>query len=305
MNSCFIWTNNELNQVTPSNSLSLLCHSLHYGNMIFEGIRFYRVGNETLIFRLDEHLDRFYESADELKMNIHIQKKELYELCLEVIKKSSIREGYLRPVAYFTDGLSGLGSEDVETNISVIIWDWQNDTNSALEAKSKRLLVSTYKRLSKTHGIPHVKCSGNYLLSRMALMEAKSNDVDDAILLDEEGYITEGTAQNIFFVVDGGLYTPSTDNCLDGITRRTVIDIAKQAGLTVTEDKLRVEILKTADEIFTTSTASEITPIVEIKAGPNEIYNFTVGKVTDLLNSEFKRVVSSGEHNHMEWITKV
>ncbi|WP_417510868.1 branched-chain-amino-acid transaminase [Methylophaga sp.] len=305
MNSCFVWTDNELHQVSPSRSLSLLCHSLHYGNLVFEGIRFYSVGNEPHVFRLQEHLDRFYESANELRMNIQIQKKDLYDLCLDVIKKSSIKEGYLRPVAYLTDGLSGLGSDDVETNVSVIIWDWQNDTNSALETKSKRLLISTFIRLSKSHGIPHVKCSGNYLLSRMALLEAKSEQLDDAVLLDENGYITEGTAQNIFFVVGGNLYTPTTENCLDGITRNTLIDLAKQVGIKVIEEKLRLETLEASDEVFMTSTASEITPIVEIKVGPNKTHKFKVGKVTELLNSEFKRVVSSSDDKHMEWMTKV
>lgn len=306
MSNYYIWNKNKLNAMEPNDSLTHMNHSLHYGNLIFEGIRFYYTQKGIIVFRLKDHIDRFFNSANILNMEIGINKKNLIDLCLKVIVDSGFKEGYLRPIAFFNNGLSGLNSNEISTDYAIIAWKWVNDINLTLDLKSKKLLLSNFIKLSNKHGVPQAKCSGNYLLSRMALIDSQKNDMDDAILLDESGYISEGTAQNIFFVKNNVIYTPSINNCLSGITRDTVINIAKNKGFSIVEDSLEIDILNEVNEVFTTSTASEITPIYQIyNKLHNKTFDFHVGGVTRMIDSDFKEIISFKNEKNLNWITLV
>ena len=255
------WLNGQL--VAPESvNCSVQTYSLHYGVSIFEGIRAYEVNGQPNIFRLESHINRFYDSAKMLGFSISAyQPEQIIDACEKTVAHWSESNLYIRPLLYLGNGVMGIRTNELDYNLIIMVWPYSIDRLSDRYQKGISVNISRHKR---NRDFALAKVSGNYLASVVAANELAVSGYDEAILLDENGFISEATAQNIFIVKDEKMKTPRLSACLAGITRKSVMDIAEHMNIEVSEtDILPVELL-TADEAFLTSTASEILPIRSI-----------------------------------------
>jgi len=257
------WLNGAL--VDPAGvSCAVNTYSLHYGFAVFEGIRTYDVDGVARAFKLDEHIARFYDSARMLGLAIRgCEPEGLARAVLETVASWDEKDLYVRPLLYLGNGVMGLRTAVPDHNLAVLVWPYGTDRGSARYREGISVQISRHRR-SKEHAL--AKVSGNYLSAVVAANELEGTGFDEAVLLDEDGFLSEATAQNIFIVKGGRLATPRTTACLDGITRRTVIALASGAGMAVEERDILPAELLSADEAFLTSTASEVLPIARVQA---------------------------------------
>ncbi|WFE24986.1 branched-chain amino acid transaminase [Solwaraspora sp. WMMD791] len=241
--------------------LSLWNHSLHYGFGVFEGLRVYARPDGPHVFRLADHVRRLYRSAEHIGLEIPFDPETVTAAHAQVLAANGITEGYLRPIAYLGDGLAGLTDTGVPVHLAVLAWPWRPP---ATQPTGISLTVSPIRKPSGEAFPLQAKATGSYLASKIAYLRARRLGFDDAVLLDAHGMVSETTAQNLFAVVDGRLLTPPAESCLPGITRATVIDLARHAGITVAAEELPPGRLGDADEVFLTSTAGEVRPVGRI-----------------------------------------
>ncbi|WP_434740532.1 aminotransferase class IV [Micromonospora sp. SH-82] len=246
--------------VTPEPTLNTF--GLHYGYAVFEGLRSFDVGGTASIFALQPHIDRLLRSAATLDIPIRYDNDTLVAAHHEVLAANGLTEAYLRPVAFLGDGLSGLGTQRHRAHLAILAWPW---ANPAPGGGGVRLAVARRRRPAPDSFPPHTKAAGGYLIAKLAHNEATARGFTDAIMLDDSGHLAEATSMNVFLVRDGGLLTPTTRACLPGITRGTVIDLARQAGVPVREADLTVSDLLGADEVFLTSTAAGVRPVQAVE----------------------------------------
>ena len=278
----------------------ILNHSLQYGSGIFEGIRSYR-GKKTYIFRLEEHLDRFFNSMKIYNMPVRFTKSEVREAIIELLRKNNLGDSYIRPFAFYNDDKIGLSVIGKPASIYIAAVEFGKYLG---EKESISIKTSSWRRINSTVLPVKAKASGNYINSILANMEAKLSGFDEAILLDQNGYLSEGSAENIFLVKKGVIYTPSmSDSILEGITRDSVIKIGKFLGYEVVETEIPREDIYTSDEVFFSGTAAEITPVTNVDG--IQISNGKIGKITREIIDTFSKIVRGYSDHFASWLTEV
>ncbi|MEM0053549.1 MAG: branched-chain amino acid transaminase [Nitrososphaeria archaeon] len=279
----------------------VLVHGLHYGSGVFEGIRCYKTCKGSAIFRLKEHLERFYNSAKIYFMKIPYSIDELTDAIVNLIRLNNLEECYIRPIAFRGLGGFSLDPRNNSVHVAVAVWPWGEYLGEGVKEKGVRCTISSWIRVQNNMIPMMAKATGQYINSILACTEAHLKGFDEAIMLDSRGYVSEGSGENIFMVKNKIIYTPPTNaSILLGITRDSVIKIAKDMGLKLVEKDISKEELFIADELFFTGTAAEITPIVEVDHRP--IGEGRVGPVTKSLQQKFFDIIRGYDNNYSEWL---
>jgi branched-chain amino acid aminotransferase len=280
----------------------VLTHTLHYGVGVFEGIRAYKTADgRSAAFRLREHIQRLLDSAHILLMEIPFSLERLHEACLETLKVNRQAEGYIRPIAFFGYGSMGVGSIN-PVQVAIATWPWGAYLSEEGLRKGIRAKVSSFTRMHVNINMVRAKVSGQYVNSFLATREAALSGFDEAILLDTDGYVAEGAGENIYLVKDGTLFTPPLSSpVLSGITRDSVLRIARDQGIPVVEQKFTRDTMYLADELFMTGTAAEVTPVREVDH--RKIGSGQPGPVTKKLQDTYFRAVHGEEARYREWLT--
>jgi branched-chain amino acid aminotransferase len=280
----------------------VLTHTLHYGVGVFEGIRAYKTADgRSAVFRLPEHLQRLLDSAHVILMEVPYPLERLHEACLETLRANRQSEGYIRPVAMYGYGNMGVGSTN-PVQVFIATWPWGAYLSDEGLRRGIRAKVSSFARLHVNVNMVRAKVSGQYVNSFLANREAVLAGYDEAILLDAEGYVAEGSGENIFMVKSGTIFTPSLSSpVLAGITRDSVIRIARDLGIPIVEQRFTRDSMYLADELFMTGTAAEVTPVREVDN--RRIGAGQPGPITKKIQDVFFRAVHGEEPRYMEWLT--
>ncbi len=281
----------------------VLTHTLHYGMGVFEGVRAYKTERGPAIFRLQDHTRRLFNSAKILGMTIPYTAEVLNDAQIASVRDNGLESAYLRPMCFLGSEGMGLRADNLLVHAMVAAWHWGSYLGDEGIEKGIRIRTSSFSRHHVNVTMCKAKANGNYMNSMMALQEATRCGYDEAMLLDTEGYVAEGSGENIFIVHDGVLFTPDLTSALDGITRRTVIELAHEEGLEVIEKRITRDEVYIADEAFFTGTAAEVTPIREVDDRP--IGAGTRGPITERLQSRYFDVVQGRDSRHEGWLTFV
>ena len=295
----FIWKNGEFENWDDSN-VHILSHTLHYGTGVFEGVRAYKTENGPAIFRLSEHTSRLFEAAAKINIKIPFSKDELNIIQCNILNQNNLNEGYIRPIVYLGNEGLGLRAKDLSVNVAVAAWEWPSYMDPIAKEEGISVIKSSYKQYENPLHSGN-KIIGTYFSNTMALHEALDKGADEAIMMDMNGFISEGSGENVFIIKDEVIFTPTIDHCLNGITRQSVIQMAKDLSIEVHEKDLRYEDLKNADEAFFTGTAVEITPIT--KLDQSSINDGKRGPITKILQDSFMNIVSGQNLNYSNWLT--
>ncbi len=297
-----IWFNGELVE-WRSASTHVLAHTLHYGMGVFEGVRAYETPDGPAIFRLQDHTKRLFNSAKIVGMQLPFTEEQINRAHIDVVKANNLASCYFRPMAYYGSGKLGVAPKQDDVQVILAAWAWGAYLGEEGMRKGIRVRVSSFTRHHPNVTMIKAKANGNYMNSIMANTEATRDGYDEAILLDAQGYVAEGSGENIFTVRDGVLYTPALDVALDGITRRSVIAIASEMGLKVVEKRLTRDELYVADEVFFTGTAAEVTPIREIDG--RQIGIGERGPITAEIQQRYFDIVQGKNPKYRDWLTYV
>ena len=295
----FIWKNGEFENWDDS-SVHILSHTLHYGTGVFEGVRAYKTENGPAIFRLSEHTSRLFDAASKINIKIPFSKDELNIIQCNILNQNNLNEGYIRPIVYLGNEGLGLRAKDLSVNVAVAAWEWPSYMDPIAKEEGISVIKSSYKQYENPLHSGN-KIIGTYFSNTMALHEALDKGADEAIMMDMNGFISEGSGENVFIVKDEVVFTPTIDHCLNGITRQSVIQMAKDLSIEVHEKDLRYEDLKNADEAFFTGTAVEITPIT--KLDQSSINDGKRGPITKILQDSFMNIVSGQNLKYSNWLT--
>lgn len=281
----------------------VLTHTLHYGAGVFEGLRAYHAENGTAIFKLSEHTDRLYRSAHILNMQIPFDKEQINQAHKEAVAKNNLDSAYIRSMVFYGSEGMGLRADNLKVHVMVAAWEWGAYLGDESMEKGIRIRTSSYARNHVNSTMCKAKANGNYINSILALQEALSTGYDEALLLDHEGFVAEGSGENLFIVRNGKLYTPETTSALEGITRDTLITIAQENGFEVIEKRISRDEVYVADEAFFTGSAAEVTPIREYDG--RLIGSGTRGPVTEQLQTLYFDYVHGRRADHNEWLSYV
>ena len=283
--------------------IHVLTHTLHYGMGVFEGLRAYKAEKGTAIFRLQAHTDRLFESAAIMNMDIPFDKDTLNEAQLSAVRDNNLQSAYVRPMCFYGSEGMGLRADNLKVHVMVAAWEWGAYLGQEALENGIRIRKSTFVKNDSHPSMYLAKANGNYINSMLALDEAMSKGYDEALLLDSKGNVAEGSGENIFMVKDGVLYTPTLVASLNGITRNTIITLAKEQGYDVVETTMKIEELYDADEVFFTGSAAEVTPIREID--DNTIGNGSRGPITEKLQTMYFDLVHGRLEIHPDWLNYV
>lgn len=281
----------------------VLTHTLHYGLGVFEGVRAYKTPTGTSIFRLNEHTNRLFESAHILGLTIPFTKEELNEAQVQVFLRNDLEEGYLRPMVFLGSEAMGIRAKDLTVHVSIAAWPWPDYMDPDSREKGIKVRTSSYTRHHVNITMCKAKSNGNYTNSILALHEALDSGCDEALLLDNEGYVAEGSGENVFLIKDGVLHTPELTSCLAGITRSTVFTLAKELGLQILERRITRDEVYIADEAFFTGTAAEVLPIQSLDG--RTIGGGSRGPITEKIQSAYFDQVRGNRSVNEEWHTLV
>ncbi len=281
----------------------VLTHTLHYGMGVFEGVRAYDAEQGTAIFRLKEHTDRLFRSAHILQIKIPFDKDTLNQAQIDVVRENKLESAYLRPMCFYGSEGMGIRADNLRVHVIVAAWDWGTYLGKESLEHGIRIRTSSYTRHHVNITMCKAKANGNYMNSMLALHEALDCGYDEAMLLDNEGYVAEGSGENIFIVRDGVLYTPDLTSALEGITRDTLITLAMDEGLEIREKRITRDEVYVADEAFFTGTAAEVTPIREVDN--RVIGSGTRGPITERLQTQYFDQVHGRREDYPEWLTLV
>lgn len=283
--------------------IHVLTHTLHYGMGVFEGVRAYHAEKGTAIFRLQEHIDRLFRSAHILAMPMPYDKATINNACLEAVSKNELDSAYIRPMCFYGSEGMGLRADNLKVHVMVAAWSWGSYLGSEGLEKGIRIKTSSYTRHHVNITMCKAKANGNYLNSMLALQEALDCGYDEALLLDNEGYVSEGSGENIFIVRNGALFTPDLASVLEGITRETIFVLAKEKGLEVREKRITRDEVYIADEVFFTGTAAEVTPIRELDG--RMIGQGCRGPITEMLQKTYFDLVHGRGEDRPEWLSYI
>lgn len=282
----FIWFNGKMVEWRDA-KVHVLTHGLHYGSCVFEGVRVY--GGK--IFKLREHTERLINSGKLLGFDIPYSVAELEAATIETVKKQGVENGYIRPVAWRGSEMMAISAQRTTIHVAIASWQWPSYFSAEARERGLRLQVSKWARPAPNTAPTASKAAGLYMICTMSKHAAENDGFDDALMLDYRGLLAEATGANMFLVMDGKIHTPTPDCFLNGITRQTVIDLARARGLEVIERHIKPEELANAQEVFLTGTAAEITPIGEISFSAEQNYKFTVGAVSKQLMADYSAKV--------------
>ncbi len=298
----FIWFNDKFVPWREAKA-HVLTHTLHYGLGVFEGVRAYETKKGAAIFRLEDHTKRLFNSAHIVGMKLPFNATKINQAQKDSISKNNLKSGYIRPMAFYGAESMGISAKELSTNIIVAAWNWgaymgQEALDSGIKVKT-----SSFSRHHVNSTMTKAKANGNYMNSIIAHQEATNHGYDEALLLDTQGFIAEGTGENIFIVKNGNLYTPTLSSALEGITRDTVITIAKDLNVEVVEKNITRDEVYTADEAFFTGTAAEVTPIKELDT--RLIGKGKRGSLTEEIQKIYFDIVKGDNLDYEHWLSYV
>ncbi|MCU7905906.1 MAG: branched-chain amino acid transaminase [Candidatus Thiodiazotropha sp. (ex Epidulcina cf. delphinae)] len=297
-----IWLDGEMVPWREA-KIHVLTHTLHYGMGVFEGVRAYRAEQGTAIFRLQEHTDRLFRSAHILNMPMPHDRDTLNQAQKAAVRENNLDTAYIRPMCFYGSEGMGLRADNLKVHCMVAAWEWGAYLGAENMEKGIRIRVSSFTRHHVNITMCRAKANGNYMNSMMALQEAMHDGYDEALLLDAEGYVMEGSGENVFIVRDEVIYTPDLTSALDGITRKTVIELAAELGYQVIEKRITRDEVYIADEAFFTGTAAEVTPIREVDN--RAIGSGGRGPVTEQLQKRYFDLVHGRVASHPDWLAYI
>ncbi len=297
-----IWFDGELVPWREA-TVHVLTHTLHYGMGVFEGERAYRTDEGASIFRLQEHTDRLFRSAHIMGMKMPYDKEIINQATVAAVRENNLEFGYIRPMVFYGAEGMGLRADNLNTHVIVAAWEWGSYMGEENLKNGIKVRTSSFTRHHVNIMMCKSKTNANYVNSMMALQEALACGCDEALLLDNEGYVAEGSGENFFMVRDGVIYTPELTSALDGITRATIISLAEELGITVKEKRITRDEVYIADEAFFTGSAAEVTPIRELDG--RAIGEGGRGAITERLQSLYFDIVHGRSERHMHWLTVV
>ena len=296
-----IWMNGKLIPFKDA-KVHVLTHALHYSTAVFEGIRCYNTPNGSAIFRLPEHVDRFFNSAKLYGMKIRYSKKQISNAIIKTVKTSGLKECYIRPLAYYGYGTMGLTPTLNKVDVSIACWKWKMGESKAGKFSGAKCKISKWIRIDSKSQPMQSKSAANYSNAALARVEALKNGFDEAIMLNNKGNVAEGSAENIFVVKNGIIKTPPLDaDILNGITRDSIIQLIKKEHMKLVEKNITVNELLKADEVFMTGTAAEVKSVTKIDK--NAIGNGGVGEITKELQKSFMNIVMGKDKRFVRWLT--
>ncbi len=281
----------------------VLTHTLHYGMGVFEGVRAYHADQGTAIFRLEAHTRRLFNSAKIMGMPMPFDEDTLNDAQCSMVRKNNLDSAYIRPMCFYGSEGMGLRADNLKVHCVVAAWDWGSYLGDENMEKGIRIKTSSFTRHHVNISMCKAKANGHYINSMLALQEALTDGYDEAMLLDVDGYVAEGSGENIFVVRDGVIYTPDLTSALDGITRRTIFELAEDIGIEIREKRITRDEVYIADEAFFTGTAAEVTPIREVDN--RQIGNGSRGPITGKLQKLFFDVVHGRVEKYRHWLTPV
>ena len=279
----YIWLNGDFVEWADA-KLHVLSHALHYASSVFEGERVYK----RKIFKLEEHTERLFYSANKMDMEIPFTMDEVNDACNTTVNKNNIIDGYVRPIAWRGAEMMGVSAQNTKINFAVAVWEWPSYFDPDERLKGIRLSLSKWRRPSPETIPCDTKAAGLYMICTLSKHDAEKNGYADSLMLDFEGYIAEATGANVFFIKNNEIHTPSPDCFLDGITRRTVIELAKNRGISIIQRKISPDEMNDFTECFLTGTAVEVTPVSQIGD-----YNFEPSQITKQLMEDYISLVNS------------
>jgi branched-chain amino acid aminotransferase len=299
----FIWMNGKF-VAWEDAKVHVLTHGLHYGTGVFEGVRCYDGQLGPAVFRNGEHMQRLLQSAELYYMEVPYSVEQLRAATLELVARNGLRSCYIRPIVYRGAGHMGLNPLDAPVDVAIACWEWGTYLGEEGQRGGVRAKVSSWRRIGPDSLIPHAKASGQYLNNVLAKIESLKAGYEEAILLDDHGYVCEGTGENIYILRDGKIVTPAQSNSiLDGITRRSIIEIAEDLGYTVVERNIARAEMYLADEMFLSGTAAELVPVREVD--DHKIGTGKPGEITRLLQSAFDDTIHGRTERYREWLDVV
>jgi branched-chain amino acid aminotransferase len=297
-----IWFDGELVPWREA-KVHVLTHTLHYGMGVFEGVRAYKAEQGTAIFRLQEHTDRLFRSAHIMSMKVPFDKQTINQAQLSAVKENGLDSAYIRPMFFYGSEGMGLRADNLKVHAIVAAWSWGSYLGADGLEKGIRIRTSSFTRHHVNISMCKAKANGHYINSMLALQEALSCGYDEALLLDTEGYVAEGSGENIFIVRNGVIYTPELTSALDGITRDTIFQLAKEVGIPVKEKRITRDEVYVADEAFFTGTAAEVTPIRELDN--RAIGSGGRGPITEKLQTMFFDAVHGRSPQYENWLSYI
>lgn len=297
-----IWFDGEMVNWRDA-KVHVLTHTLHYGLGVFEGVRAYATEKGPVIFRLQDHTKRLFRSAHILGMSIPFDQQVINEAQKEVVRSNNLEEAYIRPMCFYGSEGMGLRAEGLKTHCIIAAWEWPAYMTPEAKVEGIKVRTSSFTRHHVNITMCKAKANGNYINSMLALKEALDSGCDEALLLDNEGYVAEGSGENIFLVKDGDLITPELTSCLDGISRASVMTFAEELGIRVTERRITRDEVYIADEAFFTGTAAEVVPIRELDG--RIIGQGGRGPLTEKLQTMYFDQVMCKRELYPEWSTPV
>lgn len=298
----FIWYDGQLVPWREATT-HVLTHTLHYGLGVFEGVRAYDAEGGAAIFRLQDHTNRLFRSAHILKMDIPFSKQELNDAQCTVVRETGLKNAYLRPMCFYGAEGMGLRADNLKTHTIIAAWDWGSYFGEEVMEKGIRIHTSSFTRHHVNITMCKAKSNGNYINSILALQEARANGYDEALLLDTEGFVAEGSGENIFIVRDNIIYTPEPTSALEGITRDTIIHFINELDHKLIEKRITRDEVYIADEAFFTGSAAEVTPIRELDN--RQIGDGSRGPITTKLQAMYFDQIHGRRDGHDEWLTRI
>ena len=297
-----IWMDGDLLEWSDA-KIHVLTHTLHYGTGVFEGVRAYETSVGPAIFRLNDHTNRLFNSADLIGMSIPYSPKELNDAQANIVKENKLKNAYIRPMCFYGSEGMGLRADNLKVHVCIAAWDWGSYLGDDKITNGIKVKVTDFPKRCEKSMLHKAKASGNYLYSMLALKDALNSGFDEALILDVDNNVNEGSGENFFMVKDNILYTPKDHTVLNGITRQTIIDISKDLDLQVIEKDISVDDVKAASEAFFTGTAAEVTPVVQVDQ--SKINDGTPGKITKKIQNEYFDLIRGKNNKYNHWLTRV